>query len=77
MYNVSPSWTNMGERIPPASADLWLPSPKAGIVTPSFTQNKWPIVPKNMEEGIIIEDVDGRSTWTVARGTCLLTCRQA
>jgi hypothetical protein len=51
----------------------FLPPKETGIVTLVFAEEKWPIETKYMDKGIIIEDVDRCSMWTVANGPCLLT----
>jgi hypothetical protein len=50
---------NTREFIPPPSIDPVPLSPKeTGSFILVFTQKKWPIEIKNMEEAIIVEDVD-------------------
>jgi hypothetical protein len=50
-----------------------MPPYETGAVILVFAQKKWSIEMKYVEKGIIIEDVDRWSMWTVAHKLCLLT----
>jgi hypothetical protein len=69
MYEIPPSLANVCEFVPPLFA-----SPLTFPFEMDFDiQNGQPIEIKYIKKGIIIEDVDRCSMYTVARGLCLLT----
>ena len=72
-YELPPSLANMCEFVPPLLAIPYPPSHEKLIIILVSVKDGWSIEIKDVKKRIIVEYVDRRSIWTVARGSCSLT----